>query len=274
MFLVFGQPRSGTTLVAQCLNAHPDLVVPDETDVVVPLAFLVDRVRDEAVGRDLAARLVVSTERFAGSLGRYLSPEEADEAVRGAPYTLVGILGALYDAVARAGGGRHGGDKSPNDLKYVRALTAAGLFGPGVPVLHVVRDVRDVMASFTDLGWADGVAEGLVRHWVANNLVVASSVPRHGSPYLRVRYEDVAQDPEGQFRAACDLLGVDFDPVMLDDEARYAQFQEHEGMAQHARTFEPISAARIGRHREVFDRRTIRRMERLAADGLEAFGYR
>jgi len=273
MFLVFGQPRSGTTLVAQCLNAHPDVVIPDETDVVIPLAFLLDRVRDEEVGRELAARLVVSTERFGESLGAYLSAEEADALVRSAPYTLAGILDALYGAVARAGGGRLGGDKSPNDLKYVRALTAAGLFGPDVPVVHVVRDVRDVMASFHELGWADGVADGLLRQWVANNLLVASAVPRHASPYLRVRYEDVVRRPEAQFRAICGLLGIAYDAAMLDDEARYAQFREHEGMAQHARTFEPISDARIGRHQDVFDRRTVKRMNRLAADGLEAFGY-
>ncbi len=274
MFLVFGQPRSGTTLVAQCLNVHPDLVVPHETDVLVPLAFLLDRVEDAEVGRDLAARLVVSTQRFEPSLGQYLSAAEAEQVVREAPYTLTGILDALYGAVAAAGGGRLAGDKSPNDLKYVRALLAVDLFGPEVPVLHVVRDVRDVMASFTDLGWADGVAEGMVRHWVAHNLVVAGAVPRQGSPYLRLRYEDVVADPEGSFRAACELLGVPFDPAMLDDEARFQQFDAHRGMAQHAQTFEPITDERIGRHREVFAADAIARMDRLAADGLEAFGYR
>jgi Sulfotransferase family len=273
MFLVFGQPRSGTTLVAQCLNVHPELVVPDETDVVIPLAFLLDRVKDPEVGRDLAARLVVSTERFEPSLGRYLSAEDAARVVREAPYTLVGILDALYAAVAKAGGGRLGGDKSPNDLKYVRALVAAGLFTDAVSVIHVVRDVRDVMASFTDLGWADGVAEGMVRHWVANNLVVASAVPRQGSPYLLVRYEDVVSDPRGQMRNICALLGLEFDEAMVDDEARFAQFEAHRGMAQHAQTFEPITPDRIGRHREVFDADAIARMDRLAADGLEAFGY-
>jgi hypothetical protein len=273
MFLVFGQPRSGTTLVAQCLNAHPEVVIPDETDLVVPLAFLLDRVPDPEVGRELAARLVVSTERFGASLGRYLSAEAAGQAVRGAAYTLPGILDALYAAVAAAGGGRLGGDKSPNDLKFVRILIAAGLFGPEVPVIHVVRDVRDVMASFTELGWADGVAEGLLRHWVANNLLVQSAVPRQGSPYVLARYEDVVRDPEGEFRRMCGVLGIDFAPSMLDDEARYRQFQEHEGMAQHAQTFEPISDARVGRYRDTFDRRTVRRMNDLAAEGLREFGY-
>jgi len=274
VFLVLGQPRSGTTLVAQCLNGHPDLVVPDETDVVVPLAFLVDRIEDPDVGRELAATLVTRSRRFEGSLGQYLSADEAAAAVRAAPWTLRGVLAALYAAVADAGGGRLGGDKSPNDLKFTRILLTADLFAEDLPVIHVVRDVRDVMASFQDLGWAQGVPEGLVRFWVANNLMVQANVPRRGSPYLLVRYEDVVADPEGQFRAMCDLLGVDFDPGMLDDERRYQQFESHKAIGQHARTYEPISDRRIGRFREAFDEPTVTRITELAQEGLRAFGYR
>ena len=273
MFLVLGQPRSGTTLVAQCLNGHPDLVVPDETDVVVPLAFLVDRIEDPDVGRDLAATLVTSSKRFAGSLGQYLTAEQAAAAVRSAPWTLRGVLSSLYAAVAEAGGGRLAGDKSPNDLKFTRILLTADLFGEDLPVIHVVRDVRDVMASFQDLGWAQGVPEGLVRFWVANNLVVQANVARRGSPYLLVRYEDVVADPEGQFRDMCELLGVEFDPAMLSDERRYEQFEAHRDIGQHARTYEPISASRIGRFRESFDEATQARITELGREGLQAFGY-
>jgi hypothetical protein len=260
-------------LVAQCLNGHPDLVVPDETDIVVPLAFLVDRIEDPDVGRELAAALVTSSKRFAGSIGEHLSAEAAAAAVRSAPWTLRGVLSALYAAVAEAGGGKLGGDKSPNDLKFTRILLTADLFAEDLPVIHVVRDVRDVMASFQDLGWAQGVPEGLVRFWVANNLMVHANVPRRGSPYLLVRYEDVVADPAGQFEAMCDLLGVPFDPGMLDDERRYQQYAGHQDIGQHARTFEPISAARIGVFRQAFDEATVARITALAQEGLEAFGY-
>ena len=60
---------------------------------------------------------------------------------------------------------------------------------------------------------------------------------------------------------------------MIDDERRYRQFSGHEGMAQHAQTFEPISTDRIGRYRDAFDAATIARIEELAAEGLNAFGY-
>jgi hypothetical protein len=273
VFLVLGQPRSGTTLVAQCLNVHADLVIPDETDVVVPLAFLVDRVRDPDVGRGLATELVTNTERFTASLGEYLDADQVRAAIAAAPWTLNGVLSALYSAVAVAGGGRLGGDKSPNDLKFLRILLSADLFDADLPVIHVVRDVRDVLVSFRELGWAQGVPEGLARFWVANNLMVAGNVPRRGSPYLLVRYEDFVVDAESELRRICDLLGVAFDPAMTDASERSQQFQGHLGMAQHARTYEPIDRTRVGRYVDALDADTIARVTHLAADGLRAFGY-
>ncbi len=173
--------------------------------------------------------------------------------MRAAPWTLRGILDALYAAVAEAGGGRLGGDKSPNDLKYLRALLAVDLFGEDLPVIHVVRDIRDVLVSFLDLGWAEGLPEGMVRLWSANNLMVRGTVPRRGSPYLLVRYEDLVADPEEEFRTMCEFLGVDFVPEMLDDERRYEQFAGHREIGQHARTFQPITADRVGHFRTQLD---------------------
>jgi hypothetical protein len=216
---------------------------------------------------------VTNSRRFGASLGEHLTAEQAADAVRSAPWTLQGVLGSLYAAVAAAGGGRLAGDKSPNDLKFTRMLLTAGLFGEEVPVIHVVRDVRDVLASYQELGWSQGLPEGLIRLWVANNLMVRNNVPRKGSPYLLVRHEDVVTDPEGQFRAMCALLGVEYDPLMLSDERRYQQYEGHKAIGQHARTFQPISAGRLGVHREVFDEATVARMTELAADGLTAFGY-
>jgi hypothetical protein len=60
-FFIFGSPRSGTTLLCASLELNDKIVVPDETDFVVPMGFIFDRVKDVAVGRDLIASLIVSS---------------------------------------------------------------------------------------------------------------------------------------------------------------------------------------------------------------------
>ena len=81
MFFIFGSPRSGTTLLCSSLDLNDEIVVPDETDFIVPLGFIFDRVKDAAVGRDLIATLIVSTDRYPHSLAEFLSKEEVRETV-------------------------------------------------------------------------------------------------------------------------------------------------------------------------------------------------
>ncbi|HYF46650.1 MAG TPA: sulfotransferase, partial [Acidimicrobiales bacterium] len=86
MFVVYGMPRSGTTLVAQVLNAHSGLLVPDETDFMVPAAHAFRLVDDPVLGRRLLGDLIASTDRFDATLGRWLSAEQVRAAVTGVPY--------------------------------------------------------------------------------------------------------------------------------------------------------------------------------------------
>jgi len=52
MFVVFGSPRSGTTLLAATLNQNDNIIIPDETDFIIPLAFLLKTVKDEEKGKN------------------------------------------------------------------------------------------------------------------------------------------------------------------------------------------------------------------------------
>ncbi len=271
MFVILGSMRSGTTLLAQCLNAHPDLVVPDETDFVIPVAFLVDRVADEALGKRLVGGLVVGSKRYAESIGRYLDPEGVRAALAGAPYTPAGVIGALYEAVAERAHARLAGDKSPNDLQFLRILLDQGFFDE-VKALHIVRDVRDVMVSMHRLGWIPRLKYGYPRFWSADNVFVAnrlSVVPDH---YHRLRYEDLVTDPVGQLEAVCAFLDVAFVPAMVDDEAR-RRASQHPDLAHHERTFGPIDGSGIGGWRSAFDDVALAHVERLGAEGLGRFGY-
>lgn len=271
MFVILGSMRSGTTLLAQCLNAHPDLVVPDETDFLIPTAFLLDRVADEAKGKALVSDLIVSSRRYDESIGRFLDPPTVRRVVADAPYDLVGVVRALYAEIARVAGAREAGDKSPNDLQFARILLDNGFFD-GVKAVHIVRDVRDVMVSMYRLGWIPRLKYGYPRFWSADNVFLAnrlSVVPEH---YHLVRYEDLVADPTAALVGVCRFLEVDFDPGMVDAERRRTASQ-HPELPHHARTFGPIDAGDVGAWRTEFDDAALDQAERLGAEGLARFGY-
>lgn len=270
MFFVFGMPRSGTTLLARMLNAHPDVLVPHETDFIVPLAFLMDRIANPAVGRPLLKQLVCGTAGFAASLGEFLDPATVAACIDGAPYRPADILHALSSAMAQRAGKRLVGDKSPNDLNFIRILDKTGAITPPVRVLHIVRDVRDVMVSLGRTGWADDLDRWFPRQWANQNLYLHDRL--QGQPhYHLLRYEDLVAAPEQHARRLCAWLGVPWHPAMLHDAAR--AHPRYADMPHHARLASPIGNQSIGQFRHAVPPALAARWAAQAAEGLRRFDY-
>lgn len=270
MFFIFGTPRSGTTLLAQCLNAHRELVVPYETDFIIPMAFLFDRVTDPAVGRELISKLIVSSAAFGRSIGEHIGADDVRDAVYGSDYHPAAVLSAIYGKVAAAAGARLAGDKSPNDLFFIRMLLKTGGISPTMKILHIVRDIRDVMVSLNKTGWAPDLDLYFPRYWCAHNLYLNAIEGREPGRYLLVRYEDLVRDPAGELGKCCDMLGVTFEEEMLLPTNRHARYR---AMPALTRVYEPIDATRIGVHRAELDAATRSSYETQAREALVAFGY-
>src|SRR3954467_12837941 len=100
MFLVVGQPGSEARLVADTLDRHPDLVVAGRGELLLPLAFLLQRVSEPEAARRLAAELIVADKGFATGIGAHLDPVQVAEIVADGPLRLGPLLTRVYGAVA------------------------------------------------------------------------------------------------------------------------------------------------------------------------------
>ncbi len=271
MFFLFGSPRSGTTLLARMLNAHPRILVPHETDFIVPMAFACDRLADPALGRRVVADLIVGGKGFAGSLGEFIDESEVRRLVDAAAFAPGAILDTLYAHLAARQGKRLAGDKSPNDLNFVRILHKTGVLDAPRRMVHLVRDVRDVATSLQRTGWAPQAGDYFARQWSNANLYLHAVMRDAPERYLLVRYEDLVRDPERVIRRICAHLAVGFDPVMLDPAAhRHARYDT---MPQHARIGSGIVDASVGQYRTGLPPALLAACETQAAEALEAFGY-
>lgn len=217
MFMIFGSPRSGTTLLKEMLCQHPLLQIPHETDFIIPMAFILDRVLDEVVGKKLIAEMICSTKDFQPSLGRFLDESDVHEIVVSSQYSVSGLLEGIYSAIARKVGALAAGDKSPNDLGFVGILKKTGLFESEVKIIHIVRDVRDVILSLKSVGWAPSDVEYYFpRIWASSNLNLRRFASQGKTPYLFVRYEDLIADPPAELKKICALLDVEFSEAMCN----------------------------------------------------------
>jgi len=257
--------------VASTLNQHSRIVVPDETDFIVPLAFLCDRIPEPAAGRDMIVRLLQGASQTRAALQPFLSPREMRRAVYGCAYEPFAILESLYAAVARAAGKPIAGDKSPNDLNFIRILFKKGLERASQPVVHIVRDLRDVMVSLRRVEWdAHDVIDWFPELWSHSNLYLHRRMSLSPQRYLLLRYEDLVCAPEQHFSRLCQFLGVPFEETMLDPVARG---QRYAGQPHHQHLSESVTAAHVGRWRQELPAEIAARCETAAGEALRQFGY-
>lgn len=200
--LIIGAPRSGTTLLATMLNAHPDVFLANETKLLID--FLPENpgpIEVETVARRL---LAAAEERELVDL------PTLSELVDGAQGTdVAGIVRRLFETMARTRGKERWGEKTA--VAYRRLPVIVRDF-PDACYIGLDRNLPKVAASYARINPQWGPEGGLL-HWLDYHRTLA----RHGRGLgiLRVRYEQLVDDPPLALREVCRFVGVPFDPAML-----------------------------------------------------------
>ena len=248
-----GFPRSGTTLLEQCLDAHPGLIASPErptfTRDTLPALCRAGGGPLEIATLDRVARDAARRERT-----RYLD-----------------FMGA---ALGEPIGDRVHLDKNPNHTGLIPGLLR---LDPHARIVFALRDPRDVVTScvlrtfrLTEfsamlLDW--GTACELYATEMGAWLRYRERIP-HGQ-WVEVRYESMVADPMAQVRRVLPTLGLDWD----DGVTRYRDGLKGKIVNSPTQTEvrQPIHDRAIGRWRAY--RRHLGPHLHILAPFIEAFGY-
>jgi tetratricopeptide (TPR) repeat protein len=251
--LLTGFPRSGTTLLEQLLDAHPDLVSSEERDFI---------------GKELFHSVV-------GALGKMplldalnALPVEEIATQRGRYYRFMEYL--LGEPIA----GRMHLDKNP---AYNLTIPLVLRFFPEVRLIVALRDPRDVVLScylrylplntvsvrFLDTKrTAERYALDMTA-WLKYREMVEV-------PWCEIRYEDTVADAEKQARRALDTLALPWDNQVLGYRQRLLDAKRVTSPT-YADVAEPIYTRAIGRWKN-YERLMEPAMETLEPF-IREFGY-
>lgn len=213
---ISGHPRSGTTLVRNLCNMHPEIFVTMEfrnldgvgRSRLGYVRYILDsswRERSRSIlsqGKNEKDRRKVLKSYF--FIARYLFSiyRQADDSVR---------LKDIERAIQGITHVKIVGDKYPN---YLLKMDRFSLMD-GLKIVVIYRDGRDVISSFlkqTRTNWKGrrfamqyDSAEKLATRWVdAINIMEKYSTKAH-----IVRYENLVQHPTEEIKLLADYLGVD-----------------------------------------------------------------
>lgn len=272
-FFLVGNPRSGTKMLRELLNASPDIWMSAVESHFIPKYTRrierYGRLDDPHNFRALAAALGRTRAFWQWARrGIRIDPEVWYAACRS--YSWPGVLEGLFRVVyslevpdARA---RWEdvvwGDKTPVYMSELRLLSE--LF-PHARVIHIVRDPRDCVLS-TAAAWGNSPLR-TAQEW-ADRTRRCRTAGRALGPerFLEIRYEDLVADVTGVLARCFDFLGVPVPP----DAGRFYRMPENLGSQRGQTRVVRDSAGRWRRDMTAAARRAV---EALTGDLLDAYGY-
>jgi hypothetical protein len=262
-----GCPRSGTTLLQQLLDAHPEVAIAPETHFirrfVKPERSFGDLDRGENYRR-LIESIVAMPEFMEMDLDAAAFREAAEREPRGSSF----LFRLLLRQFAARRGARLVGEKTPNHLLYMQTMER--IF-PEARFVHIVRDPRAVVSSWKTIPWSTGSVAGDSEVW---RRYMETARRRPPSSITTITYERLVTDTDGVLRNVCAYLGLALHPAMLEHHTRTGDGMNLRREPWKTEAASPIATAPIARWRNELSADDLRTIESIAWFEMRRLGYR
>ncbi|MEX2643051.1 MAG: sulfotransferase [Acetobacterales bacterium] len=252
-----GAGRSGTTLLRVMLDSHPAIACGPELKILPAIL----------------RQWVDMRTSYAPPLAQWrIGPAETDRLYRQ-------LVEGLLEPYRVAAGKPRVAEKTPGNVLFFRQFHA--LF-PDSPLVHVIRDGRDVVTSLLSMDWTDPAtgqappytrdARRAAEYWVScvRGGRSALDMPGLSERYIEVRYEELARDPETTLRTLLVAVGEEWNPAVLEFHRKPHDLSD-ESSADAVQ--DPLNTAAIGRWQEDLKPGQLALVQSVAGDLLAELGY-
>ena len=278
MFFIIGRPRSGTTLLRLLFEAHPHVLIPPESPFIINLYKKYGKVTswDDVMVKDFCDDLF--QQRY---FDKWLIDKEMllnnllGEKGENTFQHMVRKVCLSYTSVFKKEDIQMIGDKNPANSLFVERILE--LF-PDAKIIHITRDYRDNYLSLIKVNFEVPIVPLVVYRWKFAYNRLQKLKESHPGLIYTIKYEDLAADPENQFREVCSFLGVEFDARVLTFYQKKAEveiaYAGSEDIALvHKSLFNPISTDRINLWKSEMTDREIRVADLVAGKTADRAGY-
>jgi len=287
IFFILGRPRSGTTLLTQLFNAHPNVRIAPEFPVMLFLYQRFKKVKnwDEATIRSFVdhvfyfakfnirrvENLKLDKEFIINELLKYKDVGSIQLFLKSINYYAYSIYNKKETLWI--------GDKNP-----VYSMSAGRLrkIFPDAKFICIIRDYRDNFISIKKLAEKEVAVEApvlslQVGRWRIFTRLFLGFKRRFPDKYYILRYEDLVTEQETTFRSLCDFLGIAYDPSVFDFHKKKEETVNTYGNfiyeKFHENLLKPINTGRMNTWQKVLTDQEVRMADQIAGKYADRLGY-
>ena len=264
---VVGCPRSGTTLLRNLLNGHPDIALTAHESHFLP--WMLRTYGDRTPGAQ-KLRIGPVLTRFKGGLLYRKGVDQRDfhpsdsalmEALGAEEWIdlVRGVFGLYSEKLV--GPNTVWGDKTPSYVDHIDLIATAI---PGARFVHIVRDPRDQILSERSI-WGKSISRSAFV-WDRRIRTARQSGAALDGRYTEVLYEDLATNPESELTRITSWLGLGFDEEMLSTVRESDELGQMIGVTA-------VRTEAIGGRRLELSQRAERSIATLAGETARSLGY-
>ncbi|UCD38051.1 MAG: sulfotransferase [Fidelibacterota bacterium] len=252
-----GAGRSGTTLLRVILDSHPNIACGPELKVIPALAKMWYQFH---------------TSFFQTLQSYHLTRREIN-------HLFANMMLTLFEKYRCSQGKPRIAEKSPNNVFFFQHLH--NLF-PDSPLIHVIRDGRDVVCSLLTMDWVNAVSGEpfdytqdvgkAAKYWSdavrAGRQMLEEESKR--DRYTEIRYEDIVINPEETLKKLFTFLVEPWDPIVLK---YHEQKRDLAGESSASKVSLPLYSSALGRWQRDLKSKDKDAVKAAAGDLLIELGY-
>jgi hypothetical protein len=277
IMFILGKERSGTTMLQAMLNAHPNIVAPHESRIIIFMYARYGKVKQwtEKILEEFCTELYEET-RFL--VFWKLNKEELitdlfsvkDELTYGL------IFKIIYCKMAPAKDIKLIFDKNPVYYLFVPELQK--IF-PEAKYVHIVRDYRDNIVSHQRVLPSKNPGQ-LAYRWLRINKHLEMHKLKAPSYWTSIKYEDLVTEPINHMEEICRFIGMPFYASMVEEFSSKLSPVFHENADKksftkfHSNVYNPINTKPIAQWKEHMATEQVQIVESIAGPyGKQMYGY-
>ncbi len=276
-FFIIGRARSGTTLLRTLFDAHPNVVIPLESPIIMRLSGKYSKINNwlESDIIDFYNDLVKVKDFNKWNINTDKLKAELLKLVGKSTYKhLIQTVYLFTDSVFEKKEILLIGDKNP---VYSISIKALFKLYPEAKYIHLKRDYRAHILSMINAGLYSNDIVTLAFRWKYSSKIISKLKRKYPDSFYTIKYEDLVSNPKLHVEKLCDFLSIPYEPEVVNYhkkmeaiyEAMIDKVEEH-----HKRVFKPIDNSKVNHWKSELSDKNIRTADATIGKWAEKEGYK